>query len=478
MSAAESPESPESPGAPGAPDAPDESADAERESEVPPTEPAFETLQVHAGARPDPSTGARAVPIYQTSSYVFRDAAHAADTFALTDLETHAYTRLSNPTTAVVEERIAQLEGGTAAVAVGSGQAATTLALLNLARAGDHLVAAASLYGGTRTLLEHTFADLGIEVTFVDDPDDLDAWRAAIRPGTKALFGESVGNPRGNVLDLAAVAEIAHEGGVPFVVDNTVPTPYLLRPFEHGADIVVHSTTKFLGGHGTAIGGIVVDGGTFDFGAHPDRYPGLVAPDPTYHGLSFWERFGADRIAYALRLRVRLLRDLGPAVSPLNSFLLLQGIETLSLRVERHTANAERVAAWLDARPEVLRVDHPSVPTSPWHTAAKRYLPRGAGAVLSVDLAGGLAAGRRFVEELRLFSHLANIGDARSLAIHPASTTHAQLDPEQQAHAGVTPGLVRLSIGLEGVDDLLADLRRGLAGATGAGELADGEVGR
>ncbi|MDI2126581.1 O-acetylhomoserine aminocarboxypropyltransferase/cysteine synthase family protein [Yinghuangia seranimata] len=428
----------------------------------------FDTLQVHAGARPDPATGARAVPVYLTSSYVFRDAAHAADAFALTDLKTHAYTRLSNPTTSVVEERIAALEGGTAAVAVGSGQAATTLALLNLARAGDHVVAAASLYGGTRTLLEHTFADLGVAVSFVDDPDDVGAWRAAVRPQTRALFGESIGNPRGNVLDIAAVAEVAHEAGVPLVVDNTVPTPYLLRPLEHGADIVVHSTTKFLGGHGTAIGGVVVDGGRFDFGAAPERWPGLTAPDPTYHGLAFWERFGADGVAYALRLRVRLLRDLGPAVSPLNSFLLLQGLETLSLRITRHTENAATVAAWLAARPGVQRVDHPSLPSSPWHAAAKRYLPRGAGAVLAVDLAGGAEAGRRFVEGLRLFSHLANIGDARSLAIHPASTTHAQLDAGQQRLAGVSPGLVRLSIGLEGIGDLLADLRRGLDSAAEA----------
>ncbi|MCF2527296.1 PLP-dependent transferase [Yinghuangia sp. KLBMP8922] len=434
--------------------------------------PAFDTLQVHAGARPDPVTGARAVPVYLTTSYVFRDTGHAADAFALTDLDTHAYTRLSNPTTAAAEERIAALEGGTAAVAVGSGQAATTLALLNLVRAGGHIAAAASLYGGTRTLLEHTFADLGIDVTFVDDPDDIGAWRRAVRPETRALFAESIGNPRGNVLDIAAVAGVAHAAGVPLVVDNTVLTPYLLRPLEHGADIVVHSTTKFLGGHGTAIGGVVVDGGRFDFGARPERWPGLVAPDPTYHGLSFWDRFGADRVAYALRLRVRLLRDLGPAVSPLNSFLLLQGLETLSLRVARHTANAEQVAAWLAGQPGVLRVDHPSLPSSPWHEAARRYLPRGAGAVLAVDLAGGLDAGRRFVEGLRLFSHLANIGDARSLAIHPASTTHAQLDAAQQAAAGVSPGLVRLSVGLEGVGDLIADLRRGLAATLDSAPVA------
>ncbi len=431
---------------------------------------AFATRQLHAGAVPDPTTGARAVPIYQTTSYVFHDSAHAAAAFALEDLETHAYTRLSNPTTAVVEERIAALEGGTAAVAVGSGQAATSLALLNLARAGDHLVVAASLYGGTYTLLSTTFADLGIAVTFVADPDDLDEWRAAITPRTRALFGESIGNPLGNVLDLAGVAAVAHDAGLPLVVDNTVPTPYLLRPFEHGADIVVHSTTKFLAGHGTAIGGIVVDGGRFDFGADPERWPGLTAPDRTYGGLSFHDRFRADSggFGYAMRLRTRLLRDLGPAPSPYNSFLLLQGIETLDLRLARHVRNAAAVAAFLDSHPGVERVHHPSLPASPWHAAAQRYLPDGAGAVLAFEIRGGRAAGARFVDALRLFSHLANIGDVRSLAIHPASTTHAQLDPAEQLASGVTPGLVRLSVGIEGIDDLVDDLDQALKAAGGA----------
>ncbi|WP_019071740.1 O-acetylhomoserine aminocarboxypropyltransferase/cysteine synthase family protein [Streptomyces hokutonensis] len=427
----------------------------------------FETRQVHAGAVPDPATGARAVPIHQTTSYVYRDTAHAAAAFELSDLTTHAYTRLSNPTTAVAEERIAALEGGSAAVAVASGQAATALALLNLARVGDHIVASSSLYGGTRTLLEHTFADFGIAVTFIDDPDDLGAWYAAVRPGTKAFFGETIGNPRGNVLDIEAVARIAHEVGVPLVVDNTVLTPYLLRPFEHGADIVVHSTTKFLSGHGTGIGGVVVDSGRFDFGADPDRWPGLTHPDPTYNGLSFWDSFSDLGLAYALRLRTRLVRDLGPAVSPFNSFLLLQGLETLSLRIERHVANARTLAAWLEAQPQVGRVHYAGLESSPWTTQAKRYLPRGAGAVLAFELADGLDAGRRFVEGVRLFSHLANIGDVRSLVIHPASTTHAQLDAGRQAAAGVAPGLVRLSVGLEGADDLLADLETGLRAAAG-----------
>ncbi|MCX4096944.1 O-acetylhomoserine aminocarboxypropyltransferase/cysteine synthase family protein [Nocardia sp. alder85J] len=422
----------------------------------------FETRQIHSGAQPDPVTGARATPVYQTTSYVFHDADHAARTFALRDLETHAYTRVSNPTTAVAEARLAALEGGAGAVAVASGQAAVSLALLTIARAGDHLVAAATLYGGTYNLLAYTFADLGITVDFVGDPDDLAQWRAAIRPNTKALFAETVGNPLGNVLDLAAVGDVAHAAGIPLVVDNTVPTPYLLRPLEHGADIVVHSTTKFLSGHGTAIGGAVIDGGGFDFRAEPQRWPQLNTPDPSYHGLVFAEDFGA--LGYLTRLRTKLVRDLGPAVSPFNSFLLLHGLETLSLRVARHSANAQAIAEWLAARPEVAQVHYAGLPSSRWHDAAKRYLPHGAGGVLAFELAGGLDAGRALVDRLRLFSHLANIGDVRSLVIHPASTTHAQLDARQQLDSGVTPGLVRLSVGLEGVDDLIADLEEGLGG--------------
>ncbi|MFC4945238.1 O-acetylhomoserine aminocarboxypropyltransferase/cysteine synthase family protein [Pseudonocardia sp. GCM10023141] len=426
---------------------------------------AFETLALHAGAVPDPATGSRAVPIYQTSSYVFDDADHAADAFALRDLTTHAYTRLSNPTTAVVEERLAALEGGTAAVALASGQAAVTLALLNLARTGDHIVASAALYGGTYNLLAHTFADFGIAVSFVADPDDVDAWAAAIRPQTRALFAETLGNPRGNVLDIGAVAAVAHGAGVPLVVDNTVPTPWLLRPLEHGADVVVHSTTKFLAGHGTAIGGVVVDSGRFDFTADPQRWPGFTHPDPSYAGLVFADTFGSDGLAFAMRLRTKLLRDLGPAPSPFNSFLLLQGIETLPVRMDRHVANTLAVARWLEARPEVTAVHYPGLASSPWHAAAQRYLPRGCGAVLAFELDGGAGAGQRFVGALRLFSHLANIGDVRSLVIHPASTTHAQLDAEQQLATGVTPGLVRLSVGIEGVGDLIDDLDRGLVAA-------------
>ncbi|MFI1309864.1 bifunctional o-acetylhomoserine/o-acetylserine sulfhydrylase [Streptomyces albidoflavus] len=432
-----------------------------------PTEPAwsFETRQIHAGAAPDPATGARAVPIYQTTSFVFDDTRHAAGLFSLAE-PGNIYTRIHNPTQDVLEQRVAALEGGVAAVALASGQAAETLALLTLAGAGDHLVSSTSLYGGTYNLLRHTLPRLGIEVTFVDDPDDLDAWRAAIRPTTKAVFAESLGNPRGNVLDIRGVADVAHEAGVPLVVDNTVPTPYLLRPAEHGADIVVHSATKFLGGHGTTLGGVVVDAGSFDFGAHPERFPDFTEPDPSYHGLRYWPDLGPG--AFAVKLRVQLLRDLGPALSPHSAFLLLQGIETLSLRLERHTANALALAEWLQARDEVAAVHHPGLPSSPWYEAGQRYLPRGAGAVVSFELREGVEAGKRFVDAVSLFSHLANIGDVRSLIIHPASTTHSQLDEESLAATGTAPGLVRLSVGLEHLDDLKADLETGFRAAKGA----------
>ncbi|MBK3381790.1 bifunctional o-acetylhomoserine/o-acetylserine sulfhydrylase [Streptomyces sp. DEF147AK] len=432
-----------------------------------PAEPAwsFETRQIHAGAVPDPATGARAVPIYQTTSFVFDDTRHAAGLFSLAE-PGNIYTRIHNPTQDVLEQRVAALEGGVAAVALASGQAAETLALLTLAGAGDHLVSSTSLYGGTYNLLRHTLPRLGIEVTFVDAPDDLDAWRAAIRPTTKAVFAESLGNPRGNVLDIRGVADVAHEAGVPLVVDNTVPTPYLLRPAEHGADIVVHSATKFLGGHGTTLGGVVVDAGSFDFGAHPERFPDFTAPDPSYHGLRYWPDLGPG--AFAVKLRVQLLRDLGPALSPHSAFLLLQGIETLSLRLERHTANALALAEWLQARDEVAVVHHPGLSSSPWYEAGQRYLPRGAGAVVSFELRDGVEAGKRFVDAVSLFSHLANIGDVRSLIIHPASTTHSQLDEEQLAATGTAPGLVRLSVGLEHLDDLKADLETGFRAAKGA----------
>ncbi|MDT7680562.1 MAG: O-acetylhomoserine (thiol)-lyase [Pseudonocardiales bacterium] len=425
----------------------------------------FETKQVHAGATSDPATGARATPIYQTTSYTFRDTEHAAALFGLAEVG-NIYTRIMNPTQDVLEQRVAALEGGIGAVAVASGQAAQTLLILNLAQAGDHLVSSASLYGGTYNLFHYTLPKLGIEVSFVEDPDDLEAWRAAARPNTKLFYAETIGNPRSNVLDIRAVADLAHELGVPLAVDNTVPTPYLLRPFEHGADLVVHSATKFLGGHGTSIGGVVVDSGNFDWGAHADKYPGLTTPDPSYHGLNYWEALGPQ--SFLIKFRVQLLRDLGPAIAPLNSVLLIQGIETLSLRIERHVQNATAVAEWLEQRDEVERVYYAALPSSPWHALQQRYLPRGAGAVVAFDIAGGLEAGKRFVDALELHSHLANIGDVRSLVIHPASTTHSQLSGEEQLATGVSPGLVRLSVGLEGIEDIKADLDAGFRAAKGA----------
>ncbi|WP_330347411.1 bifunctional o-acetylhomoserine/o-acetylserine sulfhydrylase [Streptomyces sp. NBC_00582] len=425
----------------------------------------FETRQIHAGAAPDPTTGARATPIYQTTSFVFRDTQHAADLFALAE-PGNIYTRIHNPTQDVLEQRIAALEGGVAAVALSSGQAAETLAILTVASAGDHIVSSTSLYGGTYNLLRHTLPRFGIEVSFVDDPDDAEAWRAAIRPNTKALFAESLGNPRGNVLDIRAVADVAHAAGVPLIVDNTVPTPYLLRPIEHGADVVVHSATKFLGGHGTTIAGVVVDGGTFDFGAHPERFPDFTEPDPSYHGLRYWPALGPG--AYAIKLRVQLLRDLGPALSPHSAFLLLQGVETLSLRIERHSANALALAQWLEQRDEVAAVHYAGLESSPWYEAGQTYLPRGAGAIVSFELRDGIEAGKRFVDAVELFSHLANIGDVRSLIIHPASTTHSQLDEEQLTATGTSPGLVRLSVGIEHLADLKADLEAGFRAAKGA----------
>ncbi|HJP75725.1 MAG TPA: bifunctional o-acetylhomoserine/o-acetylserine sulfhydrylase [Pseudonocardiaceae bacterium] len=426
----------------------------------------FETKQVHAGANPDPATGARVTPIYQTTSFVFRDTQHAADLFSLAEPGA-IYTRINNPTQDVLEARVAALESGVAAVALASGQAAETATILTLARSGDHFVSSASLYGGTYNLFHYTLPKLGIEVSFVDDPDNLDEWRAAVRPNTKLFFAETLGNPRANVLDIRAVADLAHDLGVPLVVDNTVPTPYLLRPIEHGADIVIHSATKYLGGHGNAIAGVVVDGGTFDFGAHADRFPDFSEPDPSYHGLKYWEALGPG--AFAAKVRVQLLRDTGAAIAPLNSFLILQGLETLSLRIERHVANAQALAEWLEQRDEVEHVYYAGLPSSPWYGAARKYLPDGAGAVVSFDLHGGVEAGRAFVDGTELFSLLVNIGDVRSLIVHPASTTHSQLSESEQLATGVTPGLVRLSVGIEGIEDLKADLEAGFRAAKAAG---------
>ncbi|SNQ45963.1 O-succinylhomoserine sulfhydrylase [Frankia canadensis] len=423
----------------------------------------FETQQIHAGAQPDPSTGARAVPIYQTTSYVFRDTDHAAALFALGE-PGNIYTRIMNPTQEVFEQRVAALEGGVGALATASGQAAETLAILNLAEAGDHIVSSASLYGGTYNLFHYTLPKLGVEVTFIADPDSLEEWRDAVRPNTKAFYGETIGNPRGDVLDTVGVSEVAHAHGIPLIVDNTLATPYLYRPLEHGADIVVHSATKFIGGHGTAIGGVIVDGGRFDFGAS-GRFPNFTTPDPSYHGLIYWEALGHG--SYIAKARVQLLRDIGAAISPFNAFLLLQGLETLSLRIERHSANAQRVAEWLEARDEVSWVAYPGLPSSRWSERARKVLPKGVGAILSFGIAGGADAGRRFVDGVELFSHLANVGDVRSLIIHPATTTHSQLTEAEQAATGVTPDLIRLSVGIEGIDDILADLDAGFRAAKG-----------
>lgn len=425
----------------------------------------FETKQIHAGAAPDTATGARATPIYQTTSYVFRDSQHGADLFSLAE-PGNIYTRINNPTQDVLEQRLAALEGGVAALAFASGSAATTAAILNLASAGDHFVSSPSLYGGTYNLFHYTLPKLGIEVSFVEDQDDIEQWKAAARPNTKLFFAETLANPGSNVLDIRAVADAAHEVGVPLVVDNTVPTPYLVRPIEHGADIVVHSATKYLGGHGTTVAGVLVDGGTFDFGKDPGRFPGFNEADPSYHGLKYWEALGPG--AYAAKARVQILRDTGAAIAPLNSFLILQGIETLSLRLERHVSNAQALAEWLEQRDEVEKVYYAGLPSSPYHAAAQKYLPKGAGAVLSFDLHGGVEAGRAFVDGTELHSQLVNIGDVRSLIVHPASTTHSQLTPEEQASSGVTPGLVRLAVGLEGIEDLKADLEAGFRAAKAA----------
>jgi O-acetylhomoserine (thiol)-lyase len=423
----------------------------------------FETRQVHAGARPDPVTNARATPIYQTTSYVFDSAEHAQNLFALAEFG-NIYTRIQNPTQAVVEERVAALEGGTGALLLASGQSASNFAVLNIAQAGDHIVSSSSIYGGTYNLFKYSLAKLGIATTFVEDQDDPDEWRRAVRPNTKLFFAETIGNPQINVLDIRQVADVAHAAGVPLIVDNTIATPYLIRPFEHGADIIVHSATKFLGGHGTVIGGVLVDGGRFAWSKNVEKFPGLTEPDPSYHGASYTTVVG-DGIAYIIKARVQLLRDFGSAIAPASAWQLIQGIETLSLRIERHVQNAQLIAEWLEAHPDIASVNYAGLPSSPWHAAANRYAPLGVGAVLSFELTGGVDAGRVLVDSLTLFSHLANIGDVRSLVIHPASTTHAQLTPEQQLTAGVTPGLVRLSVGIENVADLKIDLAAGLAAA-------------
>jgi len=426
----------------------------------------LETRQIHAGQAPDAATGARALPIYQTTSYVFDSAEQAANRFALSELGP-IYTRLNNPTHEVIENRIASLEGGVGALLLASGQAAITYAILNIAGAGDHVVASPSVYGGTYNLLKYTLADLGIETTFVENPDDLDAWRAAVRPNTKLFYGESVPNPRNDVLDIEPIAKIAHENGVPLIVDNTVPTPYLLRPIEHGADVVVHSATKYLGGHGTSIGGVIVDSGNFDYGADPEKFPKFNQPAPGYHGLVYARDLGKDsafgaNLSYILKARVSLLRDTGAAISPTNAFNIGIGLETLSLRIERHIENATKVARWLEANPQVEKVIWAGVESSPWYERAQKYLPKGPGAVLGFTLKDAtLEQARDFVDALKLHSNVANIGDVRSLVIHPASTTHSQLSTEELEKIGVYPNFIRLAVGIENIDDILADLQLG-----------------
>ena len=421
----------------------------------------FETKQIHSGQTADAGTHARALPIYQTTSYTFDSTDHAAALFALAE-PGNIYTRLMNPTTDVVEQRIAALEGGVAGLFLASGQAAETIAILNIAGTGDHIVSSPRLYGGTYNLFHYTLPKLGIETTFVDDPDDLDSWRAAVRPNTKAFYGETISNPKIDILDTPGVSKVAHDNGLPLIVDNTIATPYLIQPISQGADIVVHSATKYLGGHGTAIAGVIVDSGNFDWTG--GRFPGFTEPDPSYHGVVFAD-LGAP--AFALKARVQLLRDLGSAAAPFNAFLIAQGLETLSLRMERHVANARKVAEFLDGRNDVTAVNYAGLPGSPWHERATKLAPRGTGAVLSFELAGGIGAGKAFVDGLRLHSHVANIGDVRSLVIHPASTTHQQLSAAEQRASGVTPGLVRLAVGLEGIDDIIADLECGFTAAAG-----------
>jgi O-acetylhomoserine (thiol)-lyase len=429
----------------------------------------FETRQVHAGQVPDPTTGARALPLYQTTAYQFRDTKHAADLFGLAELG-NIYTRIMNPTQDAVEQRIASLEGGVAALLVASGSAATTYAVLNVAEAGDHIVSSPSLYGGTYNLFHYTLPKFGIEVTFVENPDDPASWQAAVKPNTKAFFGETIANPKNDVLDIETIANIAHKNGVPLIVDNTVATPYLIRPIEFGADVVVHSATKFLSGHGNSVVGAIVDAGKFDYAQHKNRFPGFNQPDPSYNGLVYSQALGVGsafgaNLSYIFKIRLTLLRDIGAAVSPFNAWLLAQGLETLSLRMERHVSNASALAAWLEKQPQVEKVNYASLPSSPWHKLATKYAPAGSGSVLSFEIKGGIESGKKFVEALKLHSHVANIGDVRSLVIHPASTTHSQLSPAEQLTAGVTPGLIRLSVGIENIEDIKADITDGFAAA-------------
>ena len=428
----------------------------------------FDTQQIHSGQTPDAVTGSRSLPIYQTTAYEFRDTQHAANLFGIAEAG-NVYTRINNPTQDAVEKRLSVLEHGIASLLVSSGMAATTLAIMNVAEAGDHVVVSPYVYGGTYNLFRYTLPKFGIQFTFVDDASNLDSWRRAVRPNTKAFFGEGISNPLGVALDLEGIGKVAHEAGVPWIVDNTIATPYVTRPIDYGVDIVTHSATKFLSGHGSAMVGAIVDSGNFDFSMYPEKFPGFNQPDESYNNMIYAKDLGVNsafgNVAFIFKCRLQLLRDMGSSVSPFNAWLLAQGLETLSMRMERHLNNAQAVAEWLSRNEQVASVSYSGLPSSPWNSNAKKYAPRGAGAVMAFDIKGGLEAGRKFVEGLTLFSHVANIGDVRSLVIHPASTTHSQLGETGLRGAGITPGMVRLSIGIEDISDIIADLERGFRAA-------------
>ena len=428
----------------------------------------FDTQQIHSGQTPDPTTGSRSLPIYQTTAYQFRDTAHAANLFGVAEAG-NVYTRINNPTQDAVEKRLATLEKGIASLLVSSGMAATALAIMNVAEAGDHVVASPYVYGGTYNLFKYTLPKFGIQFTFVEDASDMDSWKQAVRPNTKAFFGEGISNPLGVALDIERIAKVAHEVGVPWIVDNTIATPYVTRPFDYGADIAVHSATKFLSGHGSAMVGAIVDSGNFDFAKNPEKFPGFNQPDGSYNNMVYAKDLGMGssfgNVAYIFKCRLQLLRDLGPSVSPFNAWLLAQGLETLSMRMDRHLQNALAVAQWLAKHNQVESVSYSGLPSSTWHSNALKYASKGAGAVMAFDIKGGLEAGKKFVEGLSLFSHVANIGDVRSLVIHPASTTHSQLGEDGLRSARITPGMVRLSIGIEDISDIITVLEKGFAAA-------------
>jgi len=428
----------------------------------------FDTQQIHSGQTPDPTTGSRSLPIYQTTAYQFRDTAHAANLFGVAEAG-NVYTRINNPTQDAVEKRLATLEKGIASLLVSSGMAATALAIMNVAEAGDHVVASPYVYGGTYNLFKYTLPKFGIQFTFVEDASDMDSWKRAVKPNTKAFFGEGISNPLGVALDIEKIAKVAHEAQVPWIVDNTIATPYVTRPFDYGADIVTHSATKFLSGHGSAMVGAIVDSGNFDFSKNPEKFPGFNQPDGSYNNMVYAKDLGVGssfgNVAYIFKCRLQLLRDLGPSVSPFNAWLLAQGLETLSMRMDRHLQNALAVAQWLAKHNQVESVSYSGLPSSSWHSNALKYAAKGAGAVMAFDIKGGLEAGKKFVEGLSLFSHVANIGDVRSLVIHPASTTHSQLGEDGLRSARITPGMVRLSIGIEDISDIIADLEKGFAAA-------------